>query len=351
MALLTWEGFDQFDGATSAAVHLVAKGWATILINSLTTGRYGGRSVAQVTNAVPVGRWDFASAIATATVGVAFLQSATNAAARDLVTFCDSGNTAQFGLGINTSNKLIVWRGTPSTVVATSTTATITNSQWYYLEIQATIHNTTGAYEVRLNGAQVADLTATGVNTRNTSNNQTTGILIGAVNSSPTGFFYWDDVYITDTSGGSNTGFLGECRVQTIVPTGAGASAQFTASAGSNWQNVDEIGASGAADNTDYNSSSTAGHVDSLAITSTSITGSPTIYGIALCMTARKDDVGTRTMRTRLKSSSAVSTGTTQTLLASYYTYRTAHLTDPNTSAAWTASGVNAMELGYELVA
>lgn len=346
MALVTFEGFDQFDD-TGLGTQLLTKGWAAIVSPAGAAGRYGGRCFRLTTNSVTA-RYDFAAALATATVGLAFQSTATNATSSSIVIFTDSGTTGQFGLGLNASNKFFVFRGTTSTVVATSATGPVA-LQWYYLEFQATIHNTTGAYEVKLNGTQLADLTATGVNTRSTANNQTTGVYLSST-ANPTGFFYCDDLYITDTTGGSNTGFLGEVRVTTIVPTGAGASTQFTPSAGSNWQNVDEIGTSGTAADTDYNSSSTAGHIDSFAISSSSISGSPAIYAVALNVTCRKDDVGTRTIRARVKSSAAIGTGTTTTVNSSYGTVRSQFLTDPNTTAAWSVAAVNAMEIGYELV-
>lgn len=347
MALVIFEGFDQFDDS-NARNQLLAKGWAAVGASwASIAGRFGGRAYSHSSSGVYL-RYDFASAVATATVGFAFQLTSTNSAAREIVTFTDGGSTGQFGLGITTANKLFVFRGTASTVVATSATG-LTNNQWYYLEIQATLHNSTGAYEVRLNGTQVADLTASGVDTTSTANNQATGVYVASFGT-PTGNHYYDDLYITDTSTASNTGFLGECRVTTIVPSGAGSSAQFTPSAGSNYQNVDEAGTSGTVADTDYNSSSTAGHIDSFAISSSSITGSPAVYAVALSLTCRKDDVGTRTIRTRLKSSSAVATGSTQTVLSSYATFRSQHLTDPNTSAAWSVAAVNAMEIGYELV-
>jgi hypothetical protein len=347
MALVMFEGFDQFDN-TGAATQLLAKGFAAIGASyASAAGRFTGRALS-ATSSNTFLRFDFASALATATIGFAFQPSAWPAANQPIVFFTDAASTGQFGLGLTSAGKLCVFRGTIASLVATSTTG-LTAGQWVYLEMQTTFHASAGAYEVKLNGTQVADLTASSVDTNSTANNSATGVYLGVTATIGVTFLY-DDFYLTDTSTASNTGFLGEVRVTTIVPTGAGASTQFTPSTGSNWQNVDEIGTSGTAADTDYNSSSTAGHIDSFAISSSSISGSPAIYAVALNVTCRKDDVGTRTIRARVKSSAAIGTGTTTTVNSSYGTVRSQFLTDPNTTAAWSVAAVNAMEIGYELV-
>ena len=66
-------------------------------------------------------------------------------------------------------------------------------------------------------------------------------------------------------------------------------------------------------------------------------------------MCARKDDAATREVRCRVKSGAASANGALLALTASYVYYRDIFETDPNTSAAWTSGGVNAIQIGPEV--
>ena len=52
----------------------------------------------------------------------------------DILRFTDAGNV-RCGMSISAAGKLIVWRGTNATILATSTT-TLIASAYYYIEIQ-----------------------------------------------------------------------------------------------------------------------------------------------------------------------------------------------------------------------
>jgi energy-converting hydrogenase Eha subunit B len=66
---------------------------------------------------------------------------------------------------------------------------------------------------------------------------------------------------------------------------------------------------------------------------------------------AKKADAGTRTLRALLNSSSTEGTGEEQGLTTTYKWYIGGlFTTDPNTAGAWSATTVNALQAGVEIV-
>jgi hypothetical protein len=353
MAILFFEGWDIWNAAPANDTVYTTKGWSAVTnyvgISALA-GRWGGYCLYNVQSGQDTTwRYDF-SAKTTAFLGCAAYPYYTGAWGTTVrVLELTDGTSVQVGLGINTSKQLFLYRSTTGTVIATSAT-TVTAGQWCFLELKATIDPSAGTTTVRKDGVTVADLTLTGQNTRATANSQTTGAQVTVMRSQVSLQYscYIDDFYCGDTTGSTPVNdLLGEVRVQAIMPTGAGSNTGWTASTGANWSCVDEVNAAPA--DTDYCSTATPSTVDSFA--TADITGSPTIFSVAVSVAARKDDVGARTMRTKLKSSATYSNGTTTALNSSYGTLRTQHDTDPSTAAAWTVSGLNAAEVGYEMVA
>ncbi|TPI86370.1 hypothetical protein [Mesorhizobium sp. B2-8-9] len=345
MALLDFFGFDHLQASTAPDPALypncsqsTASGWTT------GTGLLGGKSLRS--NSVARNfHWDKGVNYSTLIAAVRFQTNSVAASAvQDILVFYD-GASIQCGISINAVGKLIFWRGTNATVIATGTT-TLSPNSWYFLEAKVTFHNTTGAYEIRLGGT--SEMSGSGANTRNTANNQASGIrwISNAATTTMT-MFDIDDIYIEDTSGSAPyADFLGVIRVETAFVT-TNDSVQWTPLSSTNASNVDEVQVD---DDTTYNSDATAGHIDLFnhgALSSTPVT----IFSVAIRSRARKDDVTARTYRNKLKSSTTVSNGATATLDTTYKWIRDQFDTDPNTAAAWaTASAVNNSKIGYEVV-
>jgi hypothetical protein len=68
-------------------------------------------------------------------------------------------------------------------------------------------------------------------------------------------------------------------------------------------------------------------------------------------MFAKKSDSGSRQGQVRVKSSSTEVGGTDTVLSTTYAWLNRVDTTDPNTSAAWTASAVNALQVGPKVTA
>lgn len=235
------------------------------------------------------------------------------------------------------------------TLLGTASHAPIVANSWHYYEMKVAFHGSTGTVDVQLDGVNVLSLT--GQNTRQSANNYANRLLIGGAANAQSltggsGFtFDYSDLYLCDNSGSLNNSFLGDVRIQTLYPTGAGNYTQFTPSTGSNWQNVDDATENG---DTDYNASATLNQIDSFA-TSDLATGTLAPKAVQQVLVARKDDAGLRAVAPLMRISSADYLGTALSLGVSYQTAFQLYETNPATSAAWAASEVNGLELGYKV--
>ncbi len=234
--------------------------------------------------------------------------------------------------------QITIWRGGLIALLATMP-GLLAVGFWYYLELKVLIDNA-GTYDLHVNGASVVSGNA---DTQNTANAYATRVsLVGGNTNSP----LWDDVYIADGTAPAST-FLGDVRVETLLPNGAGASSQWTPSAGSNWQNVDETPPNG---DTDYNSDGTVGDEDRYTHPALPTTVG-TVLATQLTYYARKDDAGARSMSGILHSGAVDTYSPASVGLNTGYQYYTGAVreTDPDTGAAWTIAGVNATQIGVRL--
>lgn len=221
-------------------------------------------------------------------------------------------------------------------------------NRWTYVEIRVKVSNTVGEVEVKLNGVQ--KLNVSGVDTKDGSGaDQITHInLAGADGSADTADYnyLWDDVYIVNKDGTSNNDFLGPHKVESIFPDAEGDNIDFTPSTGTdNSALIDENPRN---DDTDYNESGTTGHYDLLTAGNLStITGN--IKGIQLNNDARVTDASPVDLINKVKSTVEDEAAAQQVSDTSYVTFFDIWEEDPNTSAAWTVSNVNALQIGYEV--
>lgn len=253
----------------------------------------------------------------------------------------DSGATQHATIQVGTSGQIQACRA--ATVVASSAVGVIIPGAWNYIEFRATIADAGGVIEIKVNGVQVVNFTG---DTKNagTATNFDMVTLSGATQTDP--LVAYDDVYIANTLGSapSNT-FLGEVVVQTLLPTGAGASTGLTPiGSPNNWENVDEVPFSMA----DYNASNVVGAHDSYAMGNVdAATG--TIYGVQTNVVASKTGVGAASLKPLVRSGGTDYFDATAALTASPTLLSAIRETDPATAAAWTVSGVNSVEVGAEV--
>lgn len=284
---------------------------------------------------------------ATWVVGFAFrLAAYPTSAAIALCQFQDGG-TVQCGLAMaNTTGQLFAFRSGTATNLGTASFTPLLNT-WCYLEVKATISDAAGVFVVRANGATVLNLSA--VDTKQTANAFASIVYFGPNVSVTSGInLDYDDLYVLDGSGSVNNDFLGDCKVEAIYPTGAGATTAWTPSAGANWDAVNEAPPTG---DTDYVSSATAGQTDTYAYGDLSVATSGTVKAVQATALARKDDAGSRSLALVARPGSTDRVGATQAVADTYAAYAQVWDVNPDTSAAWTVAQVNASSFGQRLIA
>src|SRR5262249_37892481 len=147
------------------------------------------------------------------------------------------------------------------------------------------------------------------------------------------------DLYICDGQGSLNNDFLGDVRIQASIANGAGATTNWTPSAGSNYQNVDDATPN---EDTDYNSDATAGDIDTYAMGDVT-PAAGAVKGVMVSMRARKDDGATRTLQAAIRTGATNYFGASQNLTSSYAYYTEIWENNPNTSSPFTISDVNGL--------
>lgn len=259
------------------------------------------------------------------------------------------GGTAQFWLGFQSGNtgKIEMRRGgSGGTLLATTSSAVITNLTFAHIELRLRINDSiaSGDVELYVDGSSVLTLSAA-VDTQNTSNAYVDVVQIG--NADFNG--YIDDFFIIDWSTGASTQ-VGVSRVYNLYPIGAGNTNNFTASggggSGTNYQMVDEIPNS----TSDYVSSSTVSDVDLYDMSN--FTSTPqAIRSVQLNNLMAIMDAGARTVRGVLRVSGSNYEGSNLYPNPSYRFHPTLFTANPATNSLWTASEVNAVQAGLKIQA
>lgn len=287
----------------------------------------------------------------TAGVSTANLVSAANSTLFVLSNDVNTGSNAQFALCLLNDGKLHAARCTNTVGSGLSGTVTdlgtglvsIAANTWYYIEVRIYIHDTLGAVEIKVNG--VADITLTGIDTKaNASLDVVEQLQIRAQSSNN----YFDDLYVrTEASSTEVTGgFLGDIKIKPYFPNGDGTYTAMTCSTGStHYTLVDEA----LPNTTDYVSSSTALQKDSFNFQDASETGS--IKAVQLSAYCYKMDAGFRGVDVFVKSGATENFATSQPLSTTGKYASKVWDQDPNTSADWSQTNLNAAEFGVRISA
>jgi hypothetical protein len=329
------------------AIGDLSKKWTQVPSNSSiesTSPRFSGGKYIEFASASSYLRKTVGSS-PTLIAGVAFYTSGLTSNDLNIITFFD-GSTEQISLRLTlASQTLYVSRN--GTTLATASIG-LNSATWYYIEFKATIHNTAGAYAVRLNGAAVPGIPdATNVNTRGgTANNFANAVGLHDNRNHLSNVFRYTDFYLLDNSGASLNDFLGDVRYDVLYPSGAGTYAQFTPSSGSNYENVDES----PANTTDYVTSTADNQIDSYQFADLSVSAA-TIHVVVVNAFAQKTDTGAKSLAIFCKASDGNETaGPDQTLGTSWLVYQRALAQEPAAGGdrPWTVARVNGCEFGVK---
>lgn len=335
MALLFTDGFDAGDFATKWIA-----GAFTSVVSSPT--RFGTGMAASVgPTSTSLARTVTASA--QITVGAAFYAASSSDCGISLLG--DAGSTTHLSVVRTSAGTIALRRGLPGsgTILARGATL-IPLATWNYLEVQATIADSGGTVKVRLNGSTVNEIDFTG-DTKNGGTNTTIDQVALATSGSGSSARF-DDVYVLNSTGSSNTTFLGDIRIHTLSPNNNGTYSQLTGSDGNqtdNYQLVDELPFS----TTDYVGSPTVGQRDTYALADLPVVSQ--IFGLQNNFIGAKSDASSGNAKSALLINSTLYYGATRALGTSYIAYSDIYDTNPNTSTAWTGTVINGMEAGVEI--
>lgn len=237
--------------------------------------------------------------------------------------------SAAWGFGVRSASTyfLITFSGSGQIVASragtglASSTATLTTGVKSYIEA----HLTGTTYEILLNGVSVLSGSMTSIGTINTITFQRSG-----GNGSPRGFF--DDIYVNDTSGTLNTGYLGEIAVHTLLPDTDETPQDWTLSGG-----LDAFDLLNNVPSTanDYIEAETVNNEAAFTFSQLGVEAS-SIHCARVIYRGQKTSVGPSSVQASLTQGSTTVAGTENAMTDSTYNwYIDAYETDPDTGEAW----------------
>jgi hypothetical protein len=339
MSLLHFDGFDHY--STSATGK-----WSSYISgpdNSGTVARTGTLSFRCQNGEGAVSKTLPASG--DAIIGVALYVNAGAFGTNDIILISEDAVT-HIALATTAGGLLVIKRGV--TVLATGTTV-LPIASWNYIELRVTIHDTTGSYEVKINGVTEAALTNAGpIDTRNAG---TTGQWNNVTIKGNVGDMHFDDVYVCDSSGAAprNT-FLGAIKIEALLPqtdaVAAGSNAGLTPSTGTDHGAlVDE----NPQNTTDYNSSPTVGVKDTYNYPPMTLTG--TILGVQTNMYVSKSDVTVRQVCPVVRTAGVDTDGANVSPTTSFLYFSQVWQQDPNAGAPieWTPAAIATLQAGMKV--
>ena len=268
----------------------------------------------------------------------AFLFRKENGSTSGMISFFSGTTPIASLLSLTGTELLAAYMGT-GTFLALSAIS-LAEDTTYLIEVYYKLADSGGRFSVKVNGISAFDFTGD----TKPGADSTFNIIKFGYNSSMAAVYgnaVYDNIILDTTS------WIGKTYIQKIVPDGAGATTNFTASTGANYTCVDEVPAV----TTDYVYSNTNNHVDTY--TAGALTGTiGTIKSVSVNAYAIKEGSATPQnlqLVTRPGSTDRVSASVA--IPTSYAVLQGIWEVNPDTSAAWAESEVNATEIGVKVVA
>jgi hypothetical protein len=351
MTLLKFDGFEGYTSPSDANSRGGLINITSFSVWSYQTGRNGGKCIRFKSNNLYDGilNLDFTLIPNTRTAILGFAVMFNGA-------FDNQGTSAPFlEFGQGTQNRFVLTMDSVGNLgfgawvnwYVAYDTVKLELGRWYYMEIKYKIHGSTGVAQFRLDEELLMDFTGDTYYTASTS------ISVAQFRFSDN--YQWgtqwtqiDDMYLADTEGSENNDFLGDIRIDTIHPNGAGNYTDLTPSAGANYECVDETGYS----SSDYVEGIDPGDKDSYAYPAVPTDlDDAAIYGVQIRQNCK------RTAPTaNIKIDPFIRTGSTdysQTAqnLSDSFTEKQGDILvdDPSDSGDWTQAKINACEFGMEV--
>lgn len=268
----------------------------------------------------------------------AFLYRPTSAANSEQIISVYNGGTILCHLNRVANTGIIkAYRGAASEV--SSGTKVLAVNTTYLIEVHFKIHDTTGRIEVKVDNIQDIDFTG---DTKPGADTQFDKVRLGY---GPGALWYtsayFDNFIIDDAA------WIGDTKIQVVVPTGAGTTTGWTPSAGANYACVDEIPASDA----DYVSINAVDTVDTYAAGNL-IGDVSSIKCVQIQSRVRTDGAPTPTnLKLVVRSGGTDYFSGDNVVPASEKSLWNLWEDNPADAAAWEEADVNAMEMGVKSAA
>jgi len=340
MTLLFLDGFDHY--STLNQKYEITPGGASIGSSYARTGSQGFNAF---TNSAPTFKVVPAAAEhATFIAGIALKRTGVLGGAAAFLTFgSDSGTTFHVTLGVDAAGKLKVMRGPYNgTILGSESGATLgVLNTWHYVELKVTLSDTVGIVVVRVDANPTPVINLSAQDTKN-GGTKTVFDAIG-INGDTNGNVASDDLYLCNAAGSTNNDFLGDIKVETLLPNAEGSNSGMTCSTGTVHNTlVKEV----PPNTSDYVFSAVDGTKDTWGYANTTQTGG--VKGVQVNTYAQKSDAGAKSFRPVVRHGGTDYPGTDVGLGTGFGYYRQVYETNPGTGAAWTTSELDAAEFGAE---
>jgi hypothetical protein len=331
MAIVFIDGFDYNAAATEKYNTATAVGYTT----SSPSPRTGSRSLRLNTNLTAATLTKTLDSSYTS-MSIAFgLYASSTFGTTDNISLNDSSGGRQLTLRFESNGIPKLYRGTPTANLLGTASSGLSTGVWQHVELVVTIDDSAGAADLYINGVNV--LALSGIDTKATAVAGAKTISLQNV-SGNSNALYVDDLVMTDQYAQT-----GSAIVQTLYPTGAGATTQWTPSAGANYAAVDETPGDG---DTTYVSTSTLNQVDTYGYGNLA-SNSGAVLGVAVNAVGRADAGGSPQVAPVVRPGSTDYVGTGKVMVAGYSNAQHVWSTNPD-GGDWTESAVNALEAGIK---
>ncbi len=244
----------------------------------------------------------------------------------------------------NADGSVGVWRNGTSTFLGGNSTQLMPWGGWYHMQMKVVIDDVAGSVEIKVNNVTVVNLT--NIDTRNGGATALLDqiVLVGLNDSS-----FFDDFYLCNGAGTVNNTFLGDCRVQRLLPNATGTTTQLagTGVTTGTWQNVDDAARP---DSADYNSSATSEQFDTYGFADlVPPAGAYTVHGVYAQAFAWKSDTADRGLALMVRSGTTDHEGAAQTVTTTGKNYGQVFQLNPVTGLQWSQTEINGGEFGVRV--
>lgn len=331
MAIIWVDGFDSYSSTITAGVanRYTLSGSA----NTYVTGRNSQGKAIEM-GAASAGTAEFSpSALSAMAAGFAMKLSALPGSTQQFFRLRASG-TQELGVGVKSDGSIVVGTTDFSGGLLGTSAAGVLGTSYAYIEIEVTRNASTGSVTVYVNGTSV--LALTNVNTGSTNYNQV------ALQGNTSITIDFDDYYVTNSAARLSASSAQLPTVWTLRPSADTATADWTPDSGTNhFDRVNETAWDG---DTTYNASTSP--TDNDLYDMDNLPSSPASIKAVHYLAISKGVGGASLVGPTLKSGATTVAAVGSGGNTSYTMDHAILETDPNTSAAWTESGVNAAQGG-----